>query len=76
MKLKDISWDTPSGFPVLTQKWVARKKVYQGTLQKRTIKHVFLEVTDKPALAEHLSAIGAYWVHSYDASHMSLVINK
>ena len=76
MKLKDISWDTPSGFPVLTQKWVARKKVYQGTLQKRTIKHVFLEVTDKPALAEHLSAIGANWVHSYDASHMSLVINK
>jgi DNA-directed RNA polymerase len=76
MDLKDISWDTPSGFPVLTQKWVARKKFYQGTLQKRVIKHVYLESTDKPALAEHLSAIGANWVHSYDASHMSLVINK
>ena len=76
MNLKDISWDTPSGFPVLTQKWVARKKTYQGTLQKKNIKHVYLESTDKPALAEHLSAIGANWVHSYDASHMSLVINK
>ena len=76
MQLKDISWETPSGFPVLTQKWVARKKVYQGTLQKKQIKHVYLDVTDKPALAEHLSAIGANWVHSYDASHMSLVINK
>ena len=76
MLLKDISWTTPSGFPVLTQKWVARKKRYQGTLQQRTIGHIFLEITDKPALAEHLSAIGANWVHSYDASHMSLVINK
>jgi len=76
MNLKDISWETPSGFPVLTQKWVARKKVYQGTLQKKQIKHVYLDITDKPAMAEHLSAIGANWVHSYDASHMSLVINK
>jgi DNA-directed RNA polymerase len=76
MNLKDISWDTPSGFPVLTQKWVARKKTYQGQLQKKKISHVYLESTDKPALAEHLSAIGANWVHSYDASHMSLVINK
>ena len=76
MNLKDISWDTPSGFPVLTQKWVARKKLYQGQIQKRKIHHVYLDVTDNPALAEHLSAIGANWVHSYDASHMSLVINK
>ena len=76
MQLKDISWETPSGFPVLTQKWVARKKVYKGTIQKKQIAHVYLDVTDKPALAEHLSAIGANWVHSYDASHMSLVINK
>ena len=76
MKFTDISWESPSGFPVLTQKWVARKKVYQGSLQGKQISHVYLEVTDKPALAEHLSAIGANWVHSYDASHMSLVINK
>ena len=76
MKFNDISWESPSGFPVLTQKWVARKKVYQGSLQGKKISHVYLEITDKPALAEHLSAIGANWVHSYDASHMSLVINK
>ena len=76
MNMKDISWNTPSGFPVLTQKWVARKKVYKGYIQTHRISHVYLDVTDKPALAEHLSAIGANWVHSYDASHMSLVINK
>ena len=76
MNMKDISWNTPSGFPVLTQKWVARKKVYKGCIGKHRISHVYLDVTDKPALAEHLSAIGANWVHSYDASHMSLVINK
>tara|TARA_Y100000310_G_scaffold111666_1_gene110056 strand:- start:51 stop:2492 length:2442 start_codon:yes stop_codon:yes gene_type:complete len=76
MRLKDVSWTTPSGFPVLTQKWVSRKKKYQGTLQGRSIGHIYLDVTDTPALAEHLSAIGANWVHSYDASHMSMVINS
>ena len=76
MNMTDISWDTPSGFPVLTQKWIARKKVYRGHIQKKRISHVYLDITDKPALAEHLSAIGANWVHSYDASHMSLVINQ
>ena len=76
MNMTDISWETPSGFPVLTQKWIARKKVYQGFIQKKKISHVYLDITDKPALAEHLSAIGANWVHSYDASHMSLVINQ
>jgi len=76
MRLKEVSWTTPSGFPVLTEKWVSRKKSYQGALQGRSIKHIYLEVTEIPALAEHLSAIGANWVHSYDASHMSLVVNK
>jgi len=73
--LKDVSWKTPSGFPALTQKWVARKRMYKGTLQGRQIGHIYLEVTDIPSISEHLSAIGANWVHSYDAAHMSLVIN-
>ena len=76
MKLKEVSWTTPSGFPVLTEKWVSRKKSYQGSLQGHSIKHIYLDITDMPALAEHLSAIGANWVHSYDASHMSLIVNK
>jgi DNA-directed RNA polymerase len=73
--MKEVSWESPSGFPVLTQKWVARKRMYKGTLQGRQIGHIYLEVTDIPSTSEHLSAIGANWVHSYDAAHMSLVIN-
>jgi len=76
MNMKDISWYSPSGFPVLTQKWVARKKVYYGTLQSKKISHVYLEITDVPSLSDHLSAIGANWVHSYDAAHMCLTVNE
>ena len=76
MNMKDVSWYSPSGFPVLTQKYVARKKVYYGTLQGKKISHVYLEITDVPSLSDHLSAIGANWVHSYDAAHMCLTVNK
>jgi hypothetical protein len=76
MNMKDVTWFSPSGFPVLTQKWVARKKVYYGNLQGKTIGHVYLEITDIPSLSDHLSAIGANWVHSYDAAHMCLTVNK
>ena len=38
--------------------------------------HVYLEITDFPSLSDHLSAIGANWVHSYDAAHMCLTVNK
>ena len=31
---------------------------------------------DVPSLSDHLSAIGANWVHSYDAAHMCLTVNK
>jgi len=76
MEMKDISWHSPSGFPVLTQKWVARKKICYGSLRGKTIGHVYLEITDFPSLSDHLSAIGANWVHSYDAAHMCLTVNK
>ena len=76
MQMKNISWFSPSGFPVLTEKWVARKKVYYGQLQGKSIGHVYLEITDVPSLSDHLSAIGANWVHSYDAAHMCLTVNS
>ncbi len=76
MKLNDVTWVTPSGFPATTEKFIQVKSFCKASINAKRINHVYLEKTDRPATVEHLSAIGANWVHSYDASHMSLVINK
>jgi DNA-directed RNA polymerase len=76
MKMKDVSWVSPSGFPAVCEKFVQVKGFCKAAVNTKRIHHVYLEKTDRPATVEHLSAIGANWVHSYDAAHMSLVINK
>lgn len=69
-------WKTPSGFPVNAEKWITRKKKTVVRLNKDRIDLVYHEVTDKPALHEIMSGISPNYVHSMDASHMCLVINK
>jgi DNA-directed RNA polymerase len=76
MKMKDVSWVAPSGFPAVCEKFVQVKGFCKASVNSKRIHHVYLEKTDRPATVEHLSAIGANWVHSYDAAHMSLVINR
>ena len=76
MKMKEVSWVSPSGFPVTTEKFVQVKKLCKASINAQRITHVYLEKTDRPATVEHLSAIGANWVHSYDAAHLSLVVNE
>jgi len=68
-------WETPSGFPVRSEKWITRKKKTVVRLNKDRIDLVYHEVTDKPSLHEIMSGISPNYVHSMDASHMSLVIN-
>ena len=75
MDMKEVSWVSPSGFPVTTEKFVQVKGYCKASINTKRIHHVFLEATDNPATVEHLSAIGANWVHSYDAAHLSLVVN-
>ena len=69
-------WETPSGFQVLAEKWMTSKKKVEITICKKRIFLVYREVTDKPAIHEITSGISPNYVHSMDASHMSLVINK
>lgn len=73
---KSARWETPSGFPVISEKWVTIKKKAVVTLCKKRIDAIYREVTDKPAIHEITSGISPNYVHSMDASHMSLVINQ
>ena len=71
-----ITWETPSGFPVVSEKYVSRKfKVFLRFTHKK-IGVVIREYTDYPAIHEVVSGISPNWVHSMDASHMTMVINQ
>ena len=73
-KALDVEWETPSGFPVVTRKRVCYDKHSKGTINGKRINHVYREEKEIPLTSEHLSAIGANWVHSYDASHLSFTV--
>ena len=69
-------WETPSGFPVSSERWITSKRKVEVTICKKRMLLVYREITDKPAIHEITSGISPNYVHSMDASHMSLVINK
>ena len=73
---KSAKWETPSGFKVISEKWVTNKRKVAIRICKKHIQLVYREKTDKPSLHEITSGISPNYVHSMDASHMSLVINK
>ena len=76
MKLSDVRWTTPSGFPVISSKWITDKRQIRVKILDETIGLVYREVTKRPAVHEIISGISPNYVHSMDASHMSLVINR
>lgn len=76
MKLRDVRWVTPSKFPVISSKWITDKRQIRIKVLDETIGLVYREVTDRPAIHELISGISPNYVHSMDASHMSLVINR
>jgi len=76
MKFRDVRWMTPSGFPVISSKWITDKRQIRIKVLDETIGLVYREATDRPAIHEIISGISPNYVHSMDASHMSLVINK
>jgi len=71
-----VSWKTPSGFPVVSEKWVMKQRQVNLPFTNKTIMAVYHEKTDIPAIHEIMSGISPNYVHSMDASHMSLVINR
>ena len=71
-----ITWQTPSGFNVISEKYVSRQIEVKLVFTEKRIGAVIREYTDYPARHELTSGISPNWVHSMDASHMSLVINE
>ena len=76
LNYRSSEWDTPSGFHVISEKWITSKKQVVVRLNKNRIGIVYREVTSIPAIHEITSGISPNYVHSMDASHMSLVINE
>ena len=71
-----IEWWTPSDFHVISEKYISRKHKVNLPFTQGVICAVIREFTDMPATHELVSGISPNWVHSMDASHMSLVINS
>lgn len=71
-----VTWKTPSGFLVVSEKWIMKQRHVNLPFTNKTIMAVYHEKTDIPAVHEIMSGISPNYVHSMDASHMSSVINK
>ena len=71
-----ISWTTPTGFPVISEKWLFRKSKVMIYIQDKRTGLIIRENTGIAAKAEIMSGISPNWVHSMDASHMAMVINN
>jgi len=85
-KSNQLFWWTPSGFPVIYQKFLMNKMKTKSTLRglgktRDQVKHTHLVTKygyyDKKPVADkkvYASGISPNFIHSMDASHMALVI--
>lgn len=69
----EIHWTTPSGFPVFQTYWKTethqvRTRVFGGTLLKVKTD------TDTPDVLRHKNGIAPNFVHSHDATHLTLTV--
>lgn len=76
MGKESVKWTTPSGFEVISEKWIMKQRQINLPFTQKTIMAVYHEKTDIPATHEIMSGISPNYVHSMDASHMCLVINR
>lgn len=88
---KSITWTTPSGFPVEYTSFatidINARPTFSTTEREEEILNYRdepsftlnlrgKEYTDKPKIKSFMSGISPNFIHSMDATHMSLVINK
>ena len=72
-----ISWTTPSGFDVRYNSWTMHNYRCRGTISGyRQVNHVVQQPSDKPDIRGFMCGISPNFIHSMDASHMSLVIDQ
>ena len=81
---KNLSWTTPSGFPVLYECPIYYSQKETGTIsgykkktgESKSIRHVARVATKQPDIRGFICGISPNFIHSIDASHMALVINE
>ena len=71
-----IRWKTPSGFPVKYEAFRTDDFKCRGTLNGKQIKHVLKVPTNIPDIRSYMCGISPNYIHSMDASHMALVIDR
>ena len=72
-----ITWQTPSGFNVKYENWTMNNFRCRGTISGyRQVNHVVQQPSDKPDIRGFMCGISPNFIHSMDASHMSLVIDE
>lgn len=69
----EIGWTTPDGFPVIQAYQEQSLHRINTKLQGNTKIRVYLD-SEKPCLRSHKNGIAPNFVHSYDATHMRMVI--
>lgn len=70
-----VQWITPSGFPVTQAYWKADLHRINSKLAGNT-KLSIKKDTDEPDRNRHRNGIAPNFVHSLDASHLTLVVNR
>ena len=75
-KEPNVSWMTPSGFPVISEKFYTKRHQVKLYIQAKHRGLIIREYTDKPLLSDVMSGISPNYIHSMDAAHMALVINE
>ena len=72
----EISWVTPSGFTVVYTSWLMNNFRCKGSISGyRRVNHVVQMPSHKPNMRGFMCGISPNFIHSMDASHMSLVID-
>ena len=73
----NISWVTPSGFDVKYTNWQFNNFRCRGTISGyRQVNHVVRVESNRPDVRGFMCGISPNFIHSMDASHMSLVIDE
>lgn len=67
----EITWKTPSGFPVTQSYRKMKSKRIRTTLAGNAFLRLGIE-TDDPDKAKHRNGIAPNFIHSYDAAHLQL----
>ena len=69
-----MTWETPSGFTALYEKYTMSDFKLRSTLNGKQIKHVLKAPTDKPDVHGFMCGISPNYIHSMDAAHMALLL--